>query len=89
MNLSDYEKNGYYFPITVISKCIISICNHLEKLVTANKTKISIIYSNPNYLIPDIYNITRSEIIISNVEKLIWKNILWWALSLTQATSGG
>jgi len=39
----------------------------LEKVVTANITKISIIYINHDYLIHDIYNIIRFKKFMRNV----------------------
>jgi len=76
MNFIDYENNGFYFPLKVISENeSLNICNQLENLVNKSDIDINKIYSNPNYLIPDIYNITISKIIINCVETLIGENI--------------
>jgi len=76
MNFIDYENNGFCFPLKVISeKESLNICNQLENIVNKSDIDINKIYSSPNYLIPDIYNITISEIIINCVKTIIGENI--------------
>ena len=76
MNFIDYENDGFCFPLRVISeKESLTIYNQLENIVNKSDTDINIIYSSPNYLIPDIYKITISEIIIHYVKTIIGENI--------------
>ena len=59
----------------IISYKAINLCKELDIIVTKNKIHRTIIYRNPNYLVPAIYKITKSKNVLNYVSKLIGKNI--------------